>query len=177
MAQLRTLHTSDLDTGLRRGVRALLDAAFGGDFGDADWDHTLGGMHALVLADGELLAHGCVVQRRLLHSGRALRTGYVEGVAVCADRRGRGHGAAVMAELERIVRAGYDVGALSAADGVGGFYVRRGWRPWRGPTSVLAPAGITPTPDDDGGVHVLPVSGDLDVGGALVCDWREGDVW
>jgi hypothetical protein len=35
--------------------------------------------------------------RRLLHGGRALRTEYVEGVAVRADRRRRGHSAVIMA--------------------------------------------------------------------------------
>ncbi|WP_461026918.1 GNAT family protein, partial [Streptomyces sparsus] len=86
MADLIVAHTSALDTTALGDVRALLDEAFE-DFDDHDWDHGLGGMHVLVRSDGDLLAHACVVQRRLLHAGRALRTGYVEGVAVRADRR------------------------------------------------------------------------------------------
>jgi aminoglycoside 2'-N-acetyltransferase I len=42
---------------------------------------------------------------------------------------------------------------------------------------VLAPAGTTRTPDDDGSVFVLPVGIDLDASAALACDWRDGDVW
>ena len=57
-----------------------------------------------------------MVQRRLLHGGRALRAGYVEGVGVRADRQRRGHGAALMAALERMIRGAYDLGALGATD-------------------------------------------------------------
>jgi aminoglycoside 2'-N-acetyltransferase I len=44
--------------------------------------------------------------------GPALRSGYVEGVAVLADRRGRGATGAVTAEAARVIRAGYGLGAL-----------------------------------------------------------------
>jgi len=71
---------------------------------DDAWDHALGGMHALAWEAGQLVGHASVVQRRLLHRGRALRAGYVEGVAVRADRRGHGYGAAMMDEIERVVR-------------------------------------------------------------------------
>src|SRR3712207_8893328 len=42
--------------------------------------------------------------------------GYVEGVAVRPDRRGRGHAAAVMSALERVVRSAYELGALGTTD-------------------------------------------------------------
>jgi aminoglycoside 2'-N-acetyltransferase I len=29
-------------------ARELMDEAFGGEFGDADWEHALGGLHAVV---------------------------------------------------------------------------------------------------------------------------------
>jgi aminoglycoside 2'-N-acetyltransferase I len=177
MTDVRTAHTAELDADKLKAIRALLDAAFEGDFTDTDWDHTLGGMHALVWEDGELIAHGAVVQRRLLHAGRALRTGYVEGVAVHADRRGRGHGAAVMTALEHVVRGAYDLGALAAAQGVAGFYTARGWQQWQGRTAVLSPSGIERTAADDGTTYVLPVAGTPDPTGILVCDWRDGDVW
>ena len=80
------------------------------------WDHALGGMHALVWEEGRLVGHGAVVQRRLLYDGRAMRTGYVEGIGVRADRRRPGYGGAIMAALERIVRGGYELGALGATD-------------------------------------------------------------
>src|SRR5919204_117419 len=80
MSELRLAHTADLDADARRAARALLDAAFEGDMSDDDWEHALGGMHALVWEDGELVGHASVVQRRILHGGRALRAGYVEAV-------------------------------------------------------------------------------------------------
>jgi aminoglycoside 2'-N-acetyltransferase I len=177
MVELTTAHTADLDAGTRTAVCAVLAAAFAGDFGDDDWEHALGGIHALAWEDGELVAHASVVQRRLMHGGRALRAGYVEGVGVRPDRSGRGHGAAVMAAVERIVRGAYDLGALGATDAAVGFYEARGWRRWQGPTSALTPAGIVRTADDDGGVYVLEVSVPLDVSAPLACDWRDGDVW
>lgn len=81
-------HTAELDGGTRRAVRALLRDAFDGDFSDDDWEHALGGVHALARADDRVVGHAAVVQRRLLHGGRALRAGYVEAVAVAADARG-----------------------------------------------------------------------------------------
>ncbi len=70
----------------------------------------------------------------------------------------------------------YAVTALSASDAGAALYAARGWLPWQGPTSVLTPAGVVRTPDDDGGVFVLPAPG-LDRTAELTCDWREGDVW
>ena len=93
MIEMQTAHTADLDGATLGAVRALLEAVFAGDFTEHDWEHSLGGVHALVWEGGEPIGHAAVVQRRLLHRGRALRAGYVEGVAVRADRRGRGHGA------------------------------------------------------------------------------------
>jgi len=142
-----------------------------------DWEHALGGVHALVWEGAELIGHASLIQRRLLHGGRALRAGYREGVGVRADRRGRGHGGAMMARLERVLRGAYDLGALSVTDEARDFYLARGWTRWRGPTSALTPAGIARTADDDGGVYVLPLTVPLDLAGELICDWRDGDVW
>jgi aminoglycoside 2'-N-acetyltransferase I len=128
------------------GVRRLVVAAFGDGFEDADWEHALGGLHALVHLDGELVAHGAVVQRHLLHGGRALRVGYVEAVAVADGARRRGHASTVMAALEDVVRRAYDAGALSATDAGAGLYSGRGWLPWRGSTWALAPDGRVRTP-------------------------------
>jgi hypothetical protein len=56
----RTAHTADLAPAELGAVRALLDAAFDGDFGDDDWDHGLGGMHEDVHAAGcGTAAGGC----------------------------------------------------------------------------------------------------------------------
>jgi aminoglycoside 2'-N-acetyltransferase I len=176
VVQIQMAHTADLDPAVFGAARALLFEVFD-DMTDDDWEHSLGGMHALVWDGAELVGHASVVQRRLLHGGRALRAGYVEGVGVRAAFRARGHGAAMMAALERIVRAAYDLGALGAADEAADFYAARGWKRWQGPSSVLTPSGIQRTPEDDGGIYVLPVSVPLDLTGELTCDWRDGDVW
>jgi aminoglycoside 2'-N-acetyltransferase I len=131
-------------------------------------------VHALAWEDGELVGHASVVQRRLLHGGRALRTGYVEGVGVRADRRRHGHATTLMEALERVLRAAYDLGALGASDDAVALYEARGWRPWLGPTSALTPDGVVPTDDVP---HVLALGVPLDLVGELTCDWRDGDVW
>ena len=169
-------HTAHLGSRTLSAVRALLDAAFDGDFSAADWEHALGGMHATAWDGDELVGHASVVQRRFLHQGRALRTGYVEAVAVRASHRRRGVGAAVMGPLEDIIRAAYDLGALASSDMAVPLYTARGWQRWQGPSSVLSPDGVIPTPEEDGEIHVFPVT-TVDVTVGLVCDWRDGDVW
>jgi aminoglycoside 2'-N-acetyltransferase I len=176
------VHTAQLDAGTRTAVRALLDEAFDGDFTDEDWSHTLGGLHALIRTpDGRLVGHGAVIQRRLLHGGRAIRTGYLEGVAVRAGHRGHGHGAALLRALEEIVRRAYDLGALASSEDARDFYAARGWRKWQGPTFAMTAEGLARTAEDDDGVFVLPVRPaagiPLDLAGELSCDWRDGDVW
>jgi aminoglycoside 2'-N-acetyltransferase I len=151
--------------------------AFGGTFTDTDWHNALGGMHALIWRHGALIAHGAVVQRRLLYGGKSLRCGYVEAVAVREDWRGQGLATAVLDACEQVIRGAYQLGALSSADISRRLYTSRGWLPWRGPTSVLSPTGPVRTPDDDGTVFVLPVGIELDTATGLTCDWRDGDVW
>jgi aminoglycoside 2'-N-acetyltransferase I len=175
---VRTAHTAQLDPGLLAEARSLVWAAFD-DIEDSDWDHALGGIHALAYEGSELVGHASVVQRQLLHGGRALRCGYVEAVAVRAGARGRGHASAMMEALERVIRGAYELGALGASDDAARLYAGRGWRLWSGPLSALTPDGVVPTPDEAGGIYVLPVDGgaSLDLSGELTCDWREGDVW
>lgn len=155
--------------------------AFGGEFSVVDWEHSLGGMHAMIFDHGALIAHAAVVQRRLLYRNTALRCGYVEAVAVREDWRGQGLARAVMDAVEQVLRGAYQIGALSASEAGRPVYTARGWLPWRGPTSVLAPARLTRTPDDDNALFVLPVNLpddlELDTSAEITCDWRDGDVW
>ena len=176
MPLVRTAHTADVDAATRAAARALLYGAFD-DMTEDDWEHSLGGVHALAFDGDTLVGHAAVVQRRLLHGGRALRTGYVEGVAVRADQRRRGHAAAMMEALERVIRGAYDLGALGASDEAVALYAGRGWQQWQGPSSAFTPDGIRRTEDDDGGIYVLPGAVALDLDGELTCDWRDGDVW
>ncbi|CAM5590109.1 aminoglycoside N-acetyltransferase AAC(2')-Ie [Streptomyces avidinii] len=172
-------HTAQLGEEELREVRELLDGAFGGDFSDEDFEHALGGMHVLVHEGGELVAHGSVVQRRAVHAGRALRTGYVEAVAVRADRRRRGLGGAVVQALEGVVARAYLLGALSASDAGAALYAARGWQVWGGEIGVLGPAGPERLPDEEGSTYVwAPAGGVLPdpAAGPLHFDWRNGDV-
>jgi aminoglycoside 2'-N-acetyltransferase I len=173
---VRTVHTADLGAGERAQVRSVIDAAFGDRFDDADWAHALGGLHVLAEAGGRIVAHAAVVQRSLLAAGIPLRAGYVEAVAVHPDHQRLGYATALLDEVERIIRAAYDIGALSASRAAAGLYARRGWVPWPGTTAVLTPKGVRPTRDDDGSTYVLPV-GAMPLEGVLACDFRAGDAW
>ncbi|MFF4489159.1 GNAT family N-acetyltransferase [Streptomyces sp. NPDC001544] len=174
---LRTAHTADLTPAELRAARALLDVAFENDFRDGDWEHGLGGMHALVHDEAGLAAHGSVVMRRARHQGRWLRVGYVEAVAVRPDVRRTGLGGRVMGALERIVDRAYDLGALSASDDGARLYTARGWQPWTGRIHALSPDGIVHLPEEEGTTYVRPaLAAPPDPAHELLFDWRDGDV-
>lgn len=175
---LRTVPTADLDAdGLVR-LRRFLDGAFPDGFRDDHWSHARGGLHVLATRDDDLVGHAAVVGRQLLVGDRTLRTGYVEAVAVAPGARRQGIAGSLMAEVERLVRGGYELGALAASvDGVG-LYESRGWTRWRGPLCALTPDGRTE--GDASRVFVLPTPEtpvELDPTVPLVCDWRRGSLW
>lgn len=175
---LREAHTSDLSTLFLRTLRTMLDAAFDGEFADADWAHALGGTHVwLEAADGAIVSHGCVLERRIEVGGRALRVGYVEALATAGAWRQRGHGTTVMRRLGERIAARHALGVLST--GVHAFYARLGWVRWQGATWVDAPHGRLRTPEDDDSIMILktPASPGLALTDDLVADWRAGDVW
>lgn len=175
--RLQLAHTASLETEALAQARALLFEVFAPEMTEADWEHSLGGIHALIWDRSELIAHAALIQRRLVYEGRALRTGYVEGVAVRAGRRREGHGSAVMRALEPMIGAGYELGALgSSEDGVA-LYAALGWTRWLGPTSALTPAGTVATPEEDGWIYVLQPAPPLDPTRPLTCDYRQGDLW
>jgi aminoglycoside 2'-N-acetyltransferase I len=112
-----------------------------------------------------------------VHSGRALRTGYIEGVGVHPHRQRQGVGGHMMSALEHVIDTAYDIGALGASDEAVSFYTHRGWIRWQGPTSALTPSGVVRTPDEDDCIFVWAAGQALDITGELTCDWRDGDVW
>jgi aminoglycoside 2'-N-acetyltransferase I len=176
--QLRTVPTADLSPVELDRLRSFLGDAFGGGFDDEDWSHALGGVHVLATSAGETVGHASVVVRRLLTDGGALRTGYVEAVATAAAHRRRGVASTVMAEVERLVTGGFELGALATSDQGAALYTARGWDRWTGPTAGLTFDGVVEEPDAD--VFVLPTQqtpAGLDPTGRLVCDWRPGDLW
>ena len=174
--RVEVAHTGQLPADVLATAQALLDAVFAGELTDDDWEHCLGGLHALAWLGDELVGHAALVQRRVLLGGEALRTGYVEGVAVRADVRRRGLGDAVMAPLEQVAGRAYALTALATSDEGAPFYAARGWVAWQGPTFALTSDGVVRTAEDDDCVLVLPAPG-LDRTAALTCDVREGDPW
>lgn len=177
--EVRTVPTADLSAAELTELRRFLDTAFEGSFTDDDWSHTLGGVHVLATEWTTLTGHAAVVGRQLIAGADTLRTGYVEGVATAAAHRRRGIASALMEGVERLVRGGAELGALSASTDGAPLYRGRGWVPWRGPLGALTPAGIVDTPGDQR-VFVLPTPatpGPLDPDVRLVCDWRRGDLW
>ena len=174
---LQVGHTADFTASVLAQARDLLDVVFAGDLNDHDWEHSLGGMHSIVWHNSSVVGHASVVQRRLVHGDQVLRTGYVEGIGVHPEWQRHGIGGQMMAALERIIEAAYDIGALGATDEAINLYEHRGWIRWLGPTSALTPTGIVRTADEDGCIYVFPVAHVLDVGGELTCDWRDSDVW
>lgn len=175
---LRTAHTSQVSPAELAIARAMVAAAFEEEFTDDDWEHALGGMHVLVHDGPTLVGHAAVGQRRLIHRGKPLRAGYVEGVGVHRDWQRRGIGGRLMTEIARVITAAYDLGALGATDEGAALYRAHGWLRWQGATSALTPEGPRPTPEASEYVYVLPVEGQpLDLHGELTCDWRSGDVW
>jgi aminoglycoside 2'-N-acetyltransferase I len=173
-------HTAQLDEATLAASRALLFEVFTGDdaMTDDDWEHCLGGMHALAYDGDRLVGHAALVMRRLSCAGRELRCGYVEGVAVHPDFQRRGIGGALMDELDPLLRGGYDLGALGATEAAVALYTSRGWKPWRGRLSALTPDGIVPTPDEEGWIYVLETgAAPLDLDAELTAHPRPGDVW
>jgi aminoglycoside 2'-N-acetyltransferase I len=177
MAAVRLACTWELDADTLAAARDLVLGVFAPDIEPEDWDPAVGGVLVMIEEDGAVFGHAAVVLRRLVDGGRALRCGYVEGVAVRGDARRRGYGAALMTAVGEVLRGGYELGALGATDAAVRLYERHGWARWRGPLSALTPDGIRPTPDEQGAVFVLPISVPLELDEPLTCDWRDGDVW
>ena len=170
-------HTDTLSQSFLQDVRALLDAAFDGDFTNEDWNHALGGVHVWTASPRGIVSHGSLVPRVLVCAGHTLQVGYVEAVATAPPYRRQGHGRAVMTHIGGLIRDRYALGVLST--GSHAFYEALGWERWRGPTFVDGPGGRRRTSEDDGGVMIFrtPRSPHLDFDGEIVCDWRPGDVW
>jgi aminoglycoside 2'-N-acetyltransferase I len=194
MPEVRLVETRQLSAGEQGAIRQLLNEAFEGDFTEDDWQHALGGWHAIIADADRVVAHAAVVPRSLFVSGRRgqslspetgtvpsprqLRVGYVEAVAVTPSLQRRGLGTAVMASMTDLVRGHFELGALSS--GEWGFYERLGWERWRGPTFVRTPDGKRQrTVEDDDGVMVLrcATTRDIDVTADITCEARSGDSW
>jgi aminoglycoside 2'-N-acetyltransferase I len=173
--------TEDLDPELFDRITTVCERAFDEPFARV-WDRVGPGIHVVAEVDGRVVAHAMVVDRRLYlghETDLALDAGYVENVATDPAVQGRGHGALVMREINRIVGDEYVLGAL--ATGSHGFYEKLGWETWRGPTYVrMADGQRVRSADEDGAVMVLRTPrtpSDVDVRGSIAVDWRPDEPW
>lgn len=177
MPSVVSFTTAEAGEPLLRDLRRLVDLAFAGDFSDDDWEHTLGGRHVVVTDDGAVISHAAVVPRSIEVAGRVFRAGYVEAVATEPARQGEGHGTAAVTEATRVVRGGFEMGALST--GSPGFFAGLGWELWRGPVYVRHGSELVRTKDEEGGVMVLrfgPSAG-ADLTAPIACEARPDDDW
>jgi aminoglycoside 2'-N-acetyltransferase I len=177
MATLHTASTADLSTTAMNDLRALLDAAFDGEWSQDDWQHALGGTHVWLAEGRGIVSHASLVERTLVCGSHRLDVGYVEAVATLPAHRRRGHAGQVMQRVGGLISERYPLGVLSTGAHV--FYQTFGWEAWRGPTFVNGPHGRERTAVEDGNIMILRTSRSprLDLDADIVCDWRPGDVW
>lgn len=177
---IRQVAAANLTEAEASTIRELLREAFkdyADGFTDDDWDHASGGTHFLFEDGGGVLAYASVGLRELQADNRPIRAGYVEAVATRTDVQGQGHGTTVMRAVNEHIRSTFELGTLST--GIPAFYQRLGWERWLGSTAVRTERGLVPTPEDDGGIMVLPTptTPQLDRHATITCEWRPGDVW
>ena len=180
MAIVRRIASDELLSGEVAVLRNLFDAAWRDDadeFTGEDWDHAAGGIHFILEEGGAIVAHASVVERELHTGGHRLATGYAEAVATWPIHQGRGHGSALIREVDEYIDRAFQLGALDT--GSPAFYERLGWVVWKGPTFVRTGSGLIRTAEEDGNVLVrlTPTSPELDLRAPISCDWRPGDVW
>ena len=132
-------------------------------------------VHVLGYVGERLVAHALWLTRRLrMGAGPWLEAANIEGVAVHADFRQRGHGSAVMRRLQGEI-SGFDLGVLSPAQE--GWYTRLGWERWQGPLFIIKEGVAEATLDDYVMVYRTPVTGDLDLTASLTGEWRPFELW
>ncbi len=159
------------------GLRQLLDDAFDHEFSDDDWDHALGGWHAIVSVDGVPVSHAAVVPRRIEVGARVLSVGYVEAVATAPGSQRQGHALRAMRAAMDVIRLEFEMGVLST--GHHRFYGRLGWERWQGPSFVIEDGRRARTADEDDSLMVLRFgpSADVPLDDTIACWSRPGDDW
>lgn len=180
-ARLRALQSDEIEDTLFDELTRLCEAAFDEPFASV-WERIGPGLHVIADVGGQVVAHAMIIDRHVYlghEPDLALDVGYVENVATLPELRERGHGAAVIGEIGRIIGEEYVLGAL--ATGSNRFYEKLGWETWRGPTFVRMLDGLrVRSADEDGHVMILRSSRtppDLDVAGPIAVDWRPEEPW
>jgi aminoglycoside 2'-N-acetyltransferase I len=131
---------------LRVQVVALQDQAWPAAeaSGPAPWhDQELHPIEMLLVDDGVVLAALDILSKEIEHGGEPYAASGLSTVVTATDRRGQGHGSAlVRAAREAVARSGADLGIFTCDTPLRGFYERCGWQVLKG--TVL----IGGTPDD-----------------------------
>lgn len=179
--RLRVLPSEEIEPDLFAELTSLCEAAFEEPFA-AVWERIGPGIHVIASEGGRVTGHAMIIDRRIYlghEPDQALDVGYVENVATWPELKGRGHGTAVMREINRLIAEDYALGAL--ATGSNGFYARLGWETWHGPTYVRMLDGQrVRSADEDGDVMILRTRrtpADLDLSGPIAVDWRAEEPW
>lgn len=177
MTEIRLVASREVSNGDLVRLRALLDEAFDQEFTDDDWDHALGGWHAIITIDRVPISHAAVVAREIEIGGQLLQGGYFEAVATAPAVQGKGYGSRALRAAMEVVRRKLDIGVLSTSRHR--FYERLGWERWKGPSFVLRDGGRVRTADEDDGIMVLRFGVSLEVAlsAAIACHARRGDDW
>ena len=152
--RIETARTADLGQLERAAIVELCSWAHGVDFGGLFSLLPRDGLHVIARREAEVVGHA-VLTTRWLRPGPLpfLRSGYVDAVATAPTAQHRGIGSAVMRRLAEAAEAdGFELGGLESE--LRGFYEPLGWLRWRGPLAAMTPAGLVPTPDQEG-VFVL----------------------
>lgn len=113
MTEVDVVTSGDLSPMQMDRIQQLLADAFHQGFSDDDWDHALGGWHAIVTVDGTVVSHAAVVRRQLEVGTRRVTAGYVEAVATAPAAQGLGHGSRAVRALDDVLRREFEMGALS----------------------------------------------------------------
>lgn len=167
--------TSDELNSVAPGVERFLVEAFDGDFSEDDFDHCLGGRHFLIFREESLVGHAAVVSRQIALDGQCLEAGYVEGLAIGGNWRGRGLGYELLAAATNYCRLNYKVSLLSTD--IHEFYETHGWQRFEGESFAETDSGVIRTSEDDHGLMLLSDDDMLARPNRVTCDFRRGDGW
>ena len=176
---LRQVAAASLGAAETSTIRQLLREAFEDypdGFTDDDWEHARGGTHFLLEDGAVVLAYASVARVTCRWTASHFEPGtwrpwLPAGTSRDTDTARPSCGRSTSTSEARL--------SWAPEHRDPDFYRRLGWELWLGSTAVRTNWDLVPTPDDDGGIMVLPTptTPPLDRHAAISCEWRPGDVW
>jgi aminoglycoside 2'-N-acetyltransferase I len=173
---IEVLPTTELDAPQRAAIVRLCTTAFAQDFSTLFDLVPATASHILARLNDTLIGHATWMPRWLQpDQQRALRTAYVDAVAILPMYQERGIGSRIMRHLVAQIQD-YELAALATSHLT--FYQQLGWELWRGPLGARLKQGVQPTPNEQVMILRLPKTPpDLDLSLPLSVEWRAGSVW